>query len=135
MKSPLYSKDKGDFYKRKEVLFMPMIQVQLTVPVSKADNEKLHAALTKAAADIFQKDIAYIMVSVTGEKDIWMGPRSLEKGASVQVYMMGDIDQQKAGAYTAAVCKVLKEMYDIPGGDVYILFQSIAHWGSDSAMF
>jgi len=111
---------------------MPMIQVKLTIPVSAEQDVKLHTALTNAVVDIFHKQNEYVMVHVEKEADLWMAGQKLSKGGYLSASLMGDLKNNECDAFTAKVCEILKNEFDIEGAQVYTTFQSINQWGWNS---
>lgn len=111
---------------------MPMIQVKLTTPVSAEQDAKLHRDLTNAVVEIFHKPIEYVMVHVEKEVDLWMAGQKLSKGAYLSAGLMGDLKNTECDAFTAKVCEIFKDEFDITGAQVYTTFQSINQWGWDS---
>ncbi|MCR5758716.1 MAG: hypothetical protein K6F95_12560 [Selenomonas sp.] len=110
---------------------MPMIQVKLTVPLTKEQDLNLHRELTQAVVEIFHKPIDYVMVHVEQEADLWMAGEKLAKGAYVSASLMGELQNEDCDAFTAKVCTLFQQELGIAGPQVYTTFQTINQWGWD----
>ncbi len=108
---------------------MPMIQVKLTVPLTEDQNVKIHKKIAEAVVSIFQKPVEYVMVNVEKEADLWMAGEKMTKGAYVAVSLMGEIQNTSCDAFTAEVCRLFEQEFDIAGSQVYTTFQTINQWG------
>ena len=108
---------------------MPLIQVQVTAPLTPQQDTMLHTELTNAVVEVFHKPVEYVMVHVESQADLWMAGEKLTHGALVSVCLMGDMQNADCDAFTARVCGWFKQEMGIPGEKVYTLFQTINQWG------
>ncbi len=115
---------------------MPYIDNKITVPVSDEKREALKHAYGDAIS-VFGKTEEWVMVHIEDNSELFFGGKKLDRGAYVDVNLMGEIEDDAVLEYTKRVCKVLEDELDIPGKNVYITFHNIptSHWGWDSQTF
>ena len=115
---------------------MPYINNTITVAVPEEKREALKAAYGEAIG-VFGKTEEWVMMHIDDEAELFFGGKKLEKGAYVDVNLMGDIDDAAVLEYTKSVCKALADVLEIPGENVYVTFHNIpaAHWGWNGQTF
>lgn len=101
---------------------MPMIQANVTVPMTDEENAVFHTELTQAVVDILHKPVEYVMVHVEDDADLWMGGKKLKRGAFLSFLFMGEQPDEACAALTERVCQVLARHFSIPGANVYTTF-------------
>lgn len=115
---------------------MPYIDSKITVPVPDEKREALKTAYGDAIS-VFGKTEEWVMVHIEDGSELFLGGKKLDRGACVDVSLMGEIEDDAVLEYTKRVCKVLEDELDIPGKNVYVTFHSIppSRWGWDSQTF
>ena len=73
---------------------MPMIKVETTVSLSEEKRNVLKAELGKAIS-ILDKPESYLMINLVDQQDLYFGGNKLDKGAFVEVKVLGIFMLQK----------------------------------------
>ncbi len=113
---------------------MPFIDSKITVPVSDAEKEQLKAALGRAVS-VLHKTEGYLMVGIADGYDLWLGGRKLERGAYVEVSLFGSASSSDYDRMTGEICRILKEVLNIPSNAVYVTYHGIRDWGFNGSNF
>lgn len=74
---------------------MPMIKVETTVSLSEEKRNVLKAELGKAIS-ILDKPESYLMINLVDQQDLYFGGNKLDKGAFVEVKVLGSVDAGKS---------------------------------------
>ncbi len=108
---------------------MPYINVN-TAPLLK-ENEKgqLKAKMGELITLISGKTEAVTMVSINDGCSLYMGGKALDKGAFIEIRLLGAAKMQEKEALTEAIFKAMKSMFGMPESDIYITIQEFDSWG------
>lgn len=74
---------------------MTMIKVETTVSLSEEKRNVLKAELGKAIS-ILDKPESYLMINLVSQQDLYFGGNKLDKGAFVEVKVLGSVDAGKS---------------------------------------
>lgn len=74
---------------------MPMIKVETTVSLPEEKRNVLKAELGKAIS-ILGKPESYLMINLVDQQDLYFGGNKLDKGAFVEVTVLGSVDAGKS---------------------------------------
>ena len=74
---------------------MPMIKVETTVSLSEEKRNVLKAEIGKAIS-ILDKPESYLMINLVSQQDLYFGGNKLDKGAFVEVKVLGSVDAGKS---------------------------------------
>lgn len=74
---------------------MPMIKVETTVSLSEEKRNVLKAEIGKAIS-ILGKPESYLMINLVDQQDLYFGGNKLDKGAFVEVTVLGSVDAGKS---------------------------------------
>lgn len=74
---------------------MPMIKVETTVSLPEEKRNVLKAELGKAIS-ILDKPESYLMINLVDQQDLYFGGNKLDKGAFVEVKVLGSVDAGKS---------------------------------------
>lgn len=113
---------------------MPMIKVDTTVKLDDAKRDVLKTELGKAIS-IMGKPESYLMIELNDGKDLYFGGNRLEKGAYVEIKVLGSVDAGQSDRMTAKVCEILQTVTGIPGDAVYVSYWGTASWGWNGSNF
>lgn len=113
---------------------MPMIKVETTVSLPKEKRDVLKAELGKAIS-IMGKPESYLMINLVDQQDLYFGGNKLDKGAYVEIKVLGSVDGAKSNSMTAKVCEILESQLGIPGDAVYVSYFWTANWGWNGSNF
>ncbi|MBQ8706528.1 MAG: hypothetical protein IJ523_00380 [Succinivibrionaceae bacterium] len=114
---------------------MPFINAKLTVDLSDEQKEKVQSALTDAVGACFGKPKQYVMTTISGSSDLWMGGKKLEKGAFVDISLLGSVSRSASSQATAKICQILESELGIPGSGVYVAYHPVENWGWNGSNF
>lgn len=113
---------------------MPLIDAKLTVSLDENMKEELKSEFGRLIGTL-NKSETYLMVSIEGGKDLWMGGKKLDKGAYVAVSLLGDAAPELYSKMTGQFCELFAEKLGIPGDCVYVTYHPIANWGWNGSNF
>ena len=113
---------------------MPMIKVETTVSLSEEKRDVLKAELGKAIS-IMGKPESYLMINLVDNQDLYFGGNKLDKGAFVEVKVLGNVDAGQSDKMTAKVCEILNALLGIPGDAVYVAYFGTSNWGWNGSNF
>lgn len=113
---------------------MPFIDSKITVSVTPEKKETIKAELGQAIS-LLHKPEAYLMVGIADNYDLWMAGKKLEKGAYVEVSLLGSAAASDYEKLTAKICEIYERELGIPGSTVYVTYHPIADWGWDGRNF
>ena len=99
---------------------------------------------TGTGKSVFLKSIAGILptnifkfegsLKVNGNPG-YFGGKKLDKGAYVEVKVLGSVDSGASSKMTAKVCEILDKELGIPGDAVYVSYFGTSNWGWNGSNF
>ncbi|MBP5186957.1 MAG: hypothetical protein J6040_07870 [Clostridiales bacterium] len=113
---------------------MPLINAKFTVSLDENQKEELKDAFGQLIGTL-NKSEAYLMVGIEDGKDLWLGGRKLEKGAYVEVSLLGDAGSDLYSKMTGQFCELFSEKLGIPGNAVYVTYHPVRDWGWNGRNF
>lgn len=113
---------------------MPMIKVETTVSLPAEKRDVLKTELGKAIS-IMGKTESYLMINLADNQDLYFGGSKLDKGAYVEIKVLGSVDAEKSDKMTGRVCEILQSQLGIPGDAVYVSYFGTANWGWNGSNF
>ena len=113
---------------------MPMIEAKVTVNLPEEKRNVLKAELGKAIT-IIGKPESYLMINLIDKQDLYFVGKKLEKGAYVEVKVLGKADPSKTNEMTARLCDVFESILGIPQDAVYISYWGTDFWGWNGSNF
>ncbi len=113
---------------------MPMIDAKFTVKVDGNKKETIKSEFGKLIATL-HKGEAYLMVGIQDGYDLWFGGKKLEKGAYVEVSLLGNAPSQDYSTLTGQICDMLAKELGIPGEAVYVTYHPLSDWGWNGGNF
>ncbi len=114
---------------------MPFIQTRITTELSESKKESLHEAVEKIVQEELGKPVAYIMVGIEDNYNLYMGGKKLEKGAMISLQQFGAPSKNAFNAITKRLCDYLEKELGIEGSHVYVTFECINDWGWNGSLF
>lgn len=112
---------------------MPFIDTRVSVKASKEQIEEIKTRYGEAFP-IINKSESHLMCGFTDDYTLFFAGEKVEKGAIVLVDVFGEV-HPAAGDLTAEICRILKEVLDIPGDKVYVEYRGIKDWGFNGRNF
>ena len=113
---------------------MPMIQAKVTMQLPAEKRDILKAEFGKAIS-IIGKPESYLMINLEDNQDLYFGGKKLDKGAYVEVKVLGNVDASASDKMTAKICEILKAQLDIPGNAIYVSYFGTSNWGWNGGNF
>ena len=113
---------------------MPMIEAKVTMQLPAEKREILKAEFGKAIS-IMGKPESYLMINLVDGQDLYFGGNKLDKGAYVEVKVLGSVDGGASDKMTARVCEILQNELGIPGNAVYVSYWGTGNWAGTAGTF
>ena len=113
---------------------MPFIDSKITVPVKPDVKEEIKSELG-GAITLLHKTETWLMVGIQDNYDLWMAGRKLEKGAYVEVSLLGNAPSADYEKLTARICSVYADKLGIPPENIYVTYRPTADWGWNGSNF
>ena len=113
---------------------MPMIQAKVTMELPAEKRDVLKAEFGKAVS-IIGKPESYLMINLDDKQDLYFGGKKIEKGAYVEVKVLGSVVGGASGKMTARLCEILEKELGIPGDAVYVSYWGTPNWGWNGSNF
>ena len=113
---------------------MPFIDSKITLKLGEETKEQLKCELGKTMA-LIGKAETYLMVGIDDGYDLWMGGNKLDKGAYVEVSLLGDAGADAYKKMTGAICDIFERLLSIPPSGVYIKYHPVTDWGWNGTNF
>ena len=113
---------------------MPMIEAKVTMQLPSEKRDILKAEFGKAIT-IMGKPESYLMINLVDNQDLYFGGNKLDKGAYVEVKVLGGVDGGASDKMTAKICEILQNQLGIPGNAVYVSYWGTANWGWNGGNF
>ena len=87
------------------------------------------------AISLMNKPECYLMINLQDNQDLYFGGKKLDKGAYVEVKVLGAVDSGASSKMTAKVCEILDKELGIPGDAVYVSYFGTSNWGWNGSNF
>ena len=113
---------------------MPFIDSKITLKLEDETKEQLKCELGKTMA-LIGKSETYLMVGINDGYDLWMGGDKLDKGAYVEVSLLGDAGSDAYKKMTKEICGIFERILNIPPAGVYIKYHPVSDWGWNGTNF
>ena len=113
---------------------MPMIEAKVTMQLPAEKRDVLKAEFGKSIS-IMGKPESYLMINLVDNQDLYFGGKKLDKGAYVEIKVLGSIDGGASVKMTARLCEILEKELGIPGNAVYVSYWGTANWGWNGGNF
>lgn len=113
---------------------MPMIEAKVTMELPAEKRDVLKTEFGKAIT-ILEKKESYLMINLVDGQDLYFGGNKLEKGAYVEVKVLGSVDAGASDKMTARLCEILEKELCIPGNAVYVSYWGTGSWGWNGGNF
>lgn len=111
-----------------------MINTKTTVELSDEKKDILAKEYGKAIA-VLGKPESYLMLGMEEKADLYFAGKKLEKGAFVQVMLLGSEDSSACNKMTGRICEILEKELQIPSDCVYITYEGFKNWGWNGSNF
>ena len=113
---------------------MPFIDSKISVAMSDDQKDALKTRLGKAVS-IIGKPESYLMVGINDNYSLYFAGEKVERGADVEVSLLGSASSAAYEKMTGEICKILEEELEIPGNKVYVTYHGVNDWGFNGRNF
>ena len=115
---------------------MPFVDLRITDTLTDDQKETIKAELGQAVS-AFGKGESFLMVGIACDYDLWLGGRKLDRGAYVQLSLVGDTPAAGCKAFSASLADILARVAEIPADQVYVTFHPLpgSRWGWNGGTF
>ena len=113
---------------------MPFINTKITLPVTQEKREVIKSELGKAIS-LLNKPESFLMLGFEDNYDLYMAGEKLEKGAFVEVSLLGSASKSAYENMTAKICELYEKELGIPGKAIYVKYHGVNEWGWDGRNF
>ncbi len=113
---------------------MPFIQTQVSISVTKEQEEKLKERLGQAIT-VIGKSETWLMIRLEDNCRLFFQGEKSEKIAFVEIKLYGKADRQSYEEMTKRVSDIFEEVLDIPKNKLYVTYQEYRHWGFNGSNF
>jgi phenylpyruvate tautomerase PptA (4-oxalocrotonate tautomerase family) len=114
---------------------MPYIDVKLSVKLDEDKKNDVQAKLTDAVSSAFSKPKMYIMANIQDGSSLYMGAGKVEKGAYIQVSLLGSTTKSACQNLTKDIFDILHSELGLDGSKVYVTYHSVDLWAWNGSMF
>ena len=111
-----------------------MIEAKVTMQLPAEKRDVLKAEFGKAIS-ILGKPESYLMINLVENQDLYFGGKKLNKGAYIEIKVLGNVDSSSSNKMTAKICEILEKQLDIPGDAVYVSYFATNNWGWNGSNF
>ncbi len=114
---------------------MPLIKLQVSVPVPEAQRAELLSALSKLAGEAIGKPEQYVMAAVEESAILMSGKPG--PAAFADVRSIGGLSSKVNRELSQKLCALLSQSLGIPANRVYANFTDVdaANWGWNGSTF
>lgn len=113
---------------------MPMINSKITVSLSQEKMDTLKSELGKAVS-VMGKSETYLMVGFEDNYSLYFGGKKLEKGAFVEVKVLGKVNAEQSAKMSEKICTLFENELSIPADKIYITYSGYENWGWNKGNF
>lgn len=113
---------------------MPMIEAKVTVQLPAEKRDVLKTEFGKAIS-VMGKPESYLMINLIDNQDLYFAGKKLEKGAYIEVKVLGSVDSDASAQMSGRICEILEKELEIPGNFIYISYWGTSNWGWNGGNF
>lgn len=113
---------------------MPFIDSKITIPVNAEKKEVIKSELGKLISTLGKPE-SYLMVGINDNYDLWFAGRKLERGAYVEVSLLGNVNAGASATLSGQICNLFERELGIPGSAIYITYHPVENWGFNGGNF
>lgn len=114
---------------------MPYIDAKFSVKIDEEKEKVLSEKLTNSITAIPGKSVSHLMLNISDCCRLYFRGENKEPSAIFEVKIFGTSTKEAYEAMTARLCEIAKDELGIDGGNVYVKFDEVKYWGTDSFMF
>ena len=116
---------------------MPYINCVTSQKLTEEEKERIKESLGKLIEVFPGKSEQWLYVGFRDGESLYFRGQKMEKGAIVEVKLLGNASRACKDEFTAKVCDLLNEEISVPGNSTYVTFQEYAagNWGWNDGLF
>ncbi len=114
---------------------MPYISTTTTKKIDEAAKKALKEDFARAITLIPGKSEEWLMLSFTGEADMFFRGTTEGGAAIIEVAILGSAKKEELMALTAALCDSVEKNLGLDKDRIYVKFTEHASWGHAGYMF
>ncbi len=114
---------------------MPYINSDLTLKLSEDKKDIIKEKLGKLIEILPGKSEEWLFVGFNDEKTLYFRGKKLDRGAVVEVKVLGSAARSAKDKLTKEICKLYKEELGIDPENIYVIFHDINEWGYNGGLF
>jgi phenylpyruvate tautomerase PptA (4-oxalocrotonate tautomerase family) len=114
---------------------MPLLKLEITVPLPEEKGKPLLAGLSKAVAGAIGKPEQYVMVTASQSAMVMSGKAG--DAAFVDIRSIGGLNSETNRKLSQQICKLLKDSLGIASDRIYMNFTDVeaGNWGWNGSTF
>jgi phenylpyruvate tautomerase PptA (4-oxalocrotonate tautomerase family) len=109
---------------------MPYVNVNAAPKLKESEKEQLKAKMGELITLIPGKTEAVTMVSINDGCSLYLGGKALDKGAFIEIRLLGAAKTQEKQALTEAIFKAMKSMFGMQENEIYLNIIEFDSWGT-----
>ena len=113
---------------------MPMIEAKVTMKLEEEKKDILKTEFGQAIC-LMCKPESYLMINLVDNQDLYFAGNKLDKGAYVEVKLLGHVEASASSKMTGKVCEIMQKELGIPGSAVYVSYWETPNWGWNGRNF
>ena len=113
---------------------MPMINAQISTKLLPEQKQTLVKEFGKAIT-VMNKSESHLMINIEDEQNLFFAGNILEKGAYIEIKVLGDVNPVLSEKMTEQVCKILEKNLGINPASVYVSYFGTHNWGHNGSNF
>ncbi|SNX55039.1 phenylpyruvate tautomerase MIF-related protein [Thermoanaerobacterium sp. RBIITD] len=116
---------------------MPIINSITKEKLSDNMRETLKKEFASMMQDVAGKSESWLMVRFTEGDDIYFHGEPLDKGAIVEIQLIGRLSKDQKERLSASICDILNKNLNYPKNSIYIVIQEFSgeNWGYNGSTF
>lgn len=114
---------------------MPFIDVKTSAKLTEEKIEQIKTELGSSIAFIPGKSEAWLMVNIQDSCNLYFKGNQDGETAYVEVSIFGKSSKDDCEKVTIDICRMLKEIANVPADRTYVKFEFSDMWGYNNFMF
>ncbi|WP_075718928.1 phenylpyruvate tautomerase MIF-related protein [Roseburia sp. 499] len=114
---------------------MPFIDSKVSVSISPEQEAELVKRLGQAISIIPGKSESWLMTGFEQNYHLYFRGENDTPTAFIEVKVFGSENKSAFSELTAEICKIFKDVLNIPADHVYIKYEAVTNWGWNGGNF
>jgi len=113
---------------------MPFIDLKTTVKIDSDKENSIKQKLGEAIKALGKTE-SYLMIGFNTDYDLYFAGKKLDKGAFIDVSVLGSSDSAAYNNFTGLVSDIMEEELEIPKNQIYVKYNETNYWGWNGKNF